>query len=181
MKTNVVWITDNTDTVTGIQGLYNKILELEHDPDFPWILLNISCPGSLNTHCSDAVLDILTSCSKPIKTQVVSHAESFGVIFACVGTERVAWPKAQFMHHSIHLEYGTGASVEQIKKDIKDYGAEEKKYQDFMKAQMGEVGIKKLMRAFKKNSYNDYVFDSEKAVEYGLVHRIGKIDPIIKR
>jgi ATP-dependent protease ClpP protease subunit len=179
VKTNILWATNNTDSVNGVQEFYTRLMDLCTDDEIPWILFNISCQGSNDTTCSDAVLNMLTDCPKPIKTQVISHAQSYGVLYSCVGEERVAWPKANFMHHSIHVVYQDATSIERMKKDLAETSKIEKQSQEFMKKQMGEEGFKKLMKDFKKNSCQDYEFTAEQAVAYGLVHKIGKLEPLI--
>lgn len=179
LNTNILWVTNNTDSASGVEAFYTRMMSLCNDEDFPWLLLNVSCPGSQDTTCSDAILDMLIECPKPIKTQVISHAQSYGILYACVGQERVAWPRADFMHHSIHVAYADAMSLEKMKKDLEETTKIEKECRDFMQKQMGDAGFKKLMKVFKKNNFADYNFDSEKAVEYGIVHKIGKIEPII--
>jgi len=174
---NILWLTNNIDSLAGLQEIYSRIHELDHSPKVPWILLNICCEGSENSDYSHAVLNLLKNCKKPIKTQVMTSAQSFGLVFACVGEERVAWPDASFMHHSFHIDV-EHSSIEELQVTIKDLKDSERKLLSFMKEQASVSGIKDMLADFKKNGHRDMYFDAEAAIRYNIVQRIGIIDPV---
>lgn len=174
---NILWLSDNVDSLEGLQSIYSRFFQLHNNPKIPWILLNICCHGSEDSRYSSAVLALLLSSTKPIKTQVMTSAESYGLIFACVGEERVAWPDAEFMHHSFQIETPQ-VSIEDLDSMLRRLKRSEKKTLDFMKKQMGETGFKNFITEFKKNGSKDMDFDAVKAVEYNIVHEIGIIDPL---
>lgn len=175
-ENNILWLADNTDSIEGVQKLYSRFHYLQNDKRVPWILLNICCDGTENAEYSAVILHMLKTSKKPIKTQVLSAAKSFGILFACVGEERKAWPEAQFMHHSYQLQIES-ASLEDLEATVNKVKNEEKYATGFMKQQMGERPFKALMSDFKKIGYKDLEFNAAKAVEYNIVHGIGVIEP----
>lgn len=174
---NILWLAENVDTLAGFQEVYSRVKELELNPKVPWILLNICCEGSEDSEFSSAILSLLRQCKKPIKTQVMTCAHSFGLVFACVGSERVAWPDASFMHHSFHVDL-EHTSLEELDITVKVLKNSEKKLLNFMKEQASVSGIKDMLADFKKNAHRDMYFDAETAVRYNIVHSIGFIEPI---
>lgn len=174
---NILWLSDNIDTLEGFQTIYARFHALQNNPKVPWILLNVCCMGSEDAQFSSAIVTLLQSSKKEIKTQVVTAAQSFGVIFACLGSERVAWPDAEFMHHSFHLSH-EHVSLEDLESMLKTYKRAEKKTLDFMKKQMGDQHFKSFYSDFKKNACKDMEFNAIKAVEYNIVQEIGMIEPL---
>lgn len=172
---NIIWITEDVSTVEGFQDLFYRLHELQKEDKVPWILLNISCVGTENAYYANAALTLLQSATKPIKTQIITEAQSFGLIYACLGEERKAWPHAFFMHHSYQLVME--ASLEEAKKIVTKWEKEEKIALEFMKSQMGPSGYSAFITDFKKNSSQDMNFNSQKAVAYGIVQEIGIIEP----
>lgn len=174
---NILWLTDNIDTLAGFQEIYARIIYLETSAKVPWILLNVACEGSEDSDFSAAILNMLQNCKKPIKTQVMTNAHSYGLLFACVGEDRVGWSNSGYMHHSFHTDI-EHTSIEDVEVILKNLKKEERKCLAYMKEQMGQVGFNKMIRDFKKNSHKDMYFDVEKAVQYNIVNRVGSIEPI---
>jgi len=176
-ETNILWLSDNVDSLEGLQAVYSRFFSLQNNPKVPWILLNVCCDGSQDSRYSAAILTLLLSSTKPFKTQVMTSAVSYGLIFACVGAERVSWPDAEFMHHSFQLETPT-MSLEDLDAILRRTKKSEKKSLDFMKKQMGDVSFRNFINDFKKNGSKDMDFDATKALEYNIVHEIGIIQPL---
>lgn len=174
---NILWLADNVDTLEGFQAVYARFHALQNNPKVPWILLNVCCSGSEDASFSSAIVSLLMSSKKEIRTQVITAAQSYGVIFACIGSERKAWPDAEFMHHSFHLSH-EHVSIEELDEQLKQYKKAEKKTLDFMKKQMGDLPFKNFYNDFKKNGCKDMDFNANKAVEYNVVHEIGMIEPV---
>jgi ATP-dependent protease ClpP protease subunit len=174
---NILWLTDNIDSVEGFKAVYARFNALQADKKVPWILLNVCSEGSQNVTYSNAILSLLLSSEKPIKTQIMSGAESFGILLACVGEERKAWPHAEFMHHSYHIDLDH-TSIEDMEVRLKSLKVAERKSLNFMRQQMGDAGYRAMMNDFKKAGCKDMYFSAEKAVEYNIVHEIGIIQPV---
>jgi ATP-dependent protease ClpP protease subunit len=103
-------------------------------------------------------------------------AQSYAVLLACVGEERVAWPEAQFMHHNYLVNF-EDTDFEKAKQDIENLQNQEKSFLGFMEKIMGAKNFKKFHQDFKKNKTPDMFFDAKKAVAYNIVNRIGIIEP----
>lgn len=176
-RSNILWISQNTDSLLGFKRIYNRLKFLENAPEVEWVLLNICCYGSEDSDYSFAVLNLLRQCSKPIKTQVITHAHSFGLIFACIGEERVAWPDASFMHHSFHVSLQE-TSLEELNTTLNHLKKFEKKCTTFLKEQIGAPGFTKLMKEFKKHGAQDLYFEAQDAVMYNIVDSIGSLEPV---
>jgi ATP-dependent protease ClpP protease subunit len=176
IKNNILWIPEDIETYKDLQFVYNRFYELQNDPKIPWILMNINCSGSSNVEFAKPVYHLLSSSKKPIKTQVMSVAQSYGLVLACIGEERVAWPEAQFMHHNYIVSY-EDANFEKVKKDIQNLENEEKVFLKYVEKYIGVKNYKKFIQDFKKNGSVDMFFDAKKAVDYNIVNRIGIIEP----
>lgn len=174
---NIIWLTDNVDSLEGFKNFYYRFNQLILEKKVPWILLNISCSGSSDSDYSQAILRMLMNSKKPIKTQVMVEAQSFGVLYACIGEERKAWPDAKFMHHSYQLDVEQ-TSLEELEKIVKETKKMEKETLTFMMKQMGEREFKTFISDFKRGNSEDMEFDAKKAVEYNIVHQIGFIEPL---
>lgn len=176
LKNNILWIPQDIETLKDLQGVYMRFYELQNDPNIPWILMNINCTGSSDVDFAKPLAYLLTTSKKPIKTQIMSTAQSYAIILACIGEERVAWPEAQFMHHNYIVSY-EDANFEKVKKDIQNLENEEKHFLQFIEKSIGTKNFKKFIQDFKKNNSADMFFDAKKALAYNIVNRIGIIEP----
>lgn len=176
IKDNILWIPQDVGSFKDLQQVYNRFYQLQNDPKIPWILMNINCTGSSDIDFAKPLVYLLNSSKKPIKTQVISMAQSYGVILACIGEDRVAWPEAQFMHHNYLVNF-EDTDFEKAKKDLENLQNQEKSFLDFMENCMGAKNFKKFIQDFNKCKTSDMYFDSKKAVAYNIVKRIGIIEP----
>jgi len=177
LENNIIWIADNSDSLEGFQAFYSRFNSLIKNPRIPWILVNLCSGCSSDASYSDAVLEMLINSPKPIKTQIITAAESFGILFACVGEERVAWPKARFMHHSFHLDFGGSVSLEKLQKELKSVETDEQAAMEYLRSRMGDESYSRFVKEFKKKNGADFYFDAKKAVEFNIVQSIGSIEP----
>lgn len=176
IKDNILWIPEDIGSFKDLQFVYNRFYELQNDSNIPWILMNINCTGSSDVNFAKPLVHLLISSKKPIKTQIMSTAQSYAMILACIGEERVAWPEAQFMHHNYIVSY-EDANFEKVKKDIQNLENEERYFLNFIEKCIGTKNFKRFMQDFKKNNSADMFFDAKKALAYNIVNRIGIIEP----
>jgi len=176
IKNNILWIPEDIGSFKELQYVYTRFYELQNDPNVSWILMNINCTGSSDIDFARPLVPLLNSSKKPIKTQVMAMAQSYGVILACIGEERVAWPEAQFMHHNYLVNF-EDTDFEKAKKDIENLQNQEKSFLGYMEKYMGTKNFKKFIQDFNRNKTPDMFFDAKKAVAYNIVNRIGIIEP----
>lgn len=181
IKDNVVWLSDNADTLEGFQKLYQQCLLLKQDPRVEWVLININSKGTNDSIFSDAVCQALKNIEKPLVTQIMTMAFSYGILFACLGGERYGWPKSQYMHHTYRYiyEHETEASLSRLREDYRSVKNSEQEAIKDMQAHIGKNGVKKLLRDFKKKQGGDYYFGAEQALDYNIITKIGHIEPVV--
>lgn len=175
-RNNAIWLMNGSETAEGVRSVYNKVMALENS-SYPWILVNVCCNGSLNADYSNAILDILLNVSKPIKTQTMGTSMSFGILYSCLGEERWATENTEWMHHSYSLTLPQ-SSLEDIQKEVKKLEKQEDKSRQYLKKQLGVVGFNRLMKDFKSGGCQDLYFDSEVALQYNIIQKIGIIQPL---
>jgi len=182
LSTNIIWLGNDCDSDAGLQRIYEQAMVLDKS-DFPWILLNVSCNGSENANFSNGILDILQAMKKPLKTQTIGTSQSFGILLTAVGEERWCSPRTVFMHHSYAIPFERNfyeqSSLEELNTIVKDLVKLEGDSREFLQAQLGSVGYKKLMKDFNANNHKDLIFDAKKALSYNLVHKIGFLEPLV--
>lgn len=175
-RNNTIWLMSGSETPEGVRSIYNRVMALEKS-DFPWILVNVCCSGSLNADYSNAILDILLNTTKPIKTQTLGVSMSFGILYSCLGEERWATDHTEWMHHSYALSLPQ-TSLEDIQKELKKLEKMEDKSRQYLKKQLGVVGYNRLMKDFKSGGNQDMYFESEAALHYNIIQNIGIIQPL---
>ena len=162
-----IWLWDSIDSEIG-QWVCIKLRQLAQDDDTASVQLHINSPGG-DLFPALAIVDMIRSLGKTVVTIGEGKVSSSALFVLVSGTIRLIRPHTRLLFHGVSFSY-TGRSPNQCSE------AEENSLLD---KQICELMAKRTKQSVEFwadiiNNSSDCWFDSEQALEWGVVDRVIK-------
>lgn len=148
------------------------IKKIVNNPEDPNITVYINSHGG-DGDCDYAIYETLRLCGKKVTTFAVHYCHSAAMTVFLAGDERYAHKHSSFMVHEVYHEICTEKrtassyrkSIAELQKMTEDYFS--------LIAKRSKLTVNGIKASVKKAPENDWYFDSDYALEHGVVTKIG--------
>ena len=159
-----------------IKLLWSIVASSEAEKEFKPITLAINSLGG-DVYDTFAIYDIMNVIPNPIHTICFGTCQSSAVLLAAAGKKRLAMPDCSFMMHDLQVS-GPEMSLESSKKELEFNIFLNNRFNTLL-SQHSRLSIPEIEKMCQNSG--DTYFDSQKAVEYGIIDGIFKFIPKDKK